>query len=99
MWKADTYTTERLLRIQMTYNVGDKLECIIPVNAQCLNMTNPNFYIEKGDEYIITYKDNLSGKTTFYWYEMTPIEENDITLIALDVYPEHMILQECFEKK
>lgn len=81
----------------MIYNVGDKIECIIPVNAQFLNMVNPNFYIRKGDVYIITDKDDIAGKN--YWYEMTSVKNKNILLIVWNDYPEHMILQECFEKK
>lgn len=53
----------------MIYSIGDKIECIIPVNSQCLNMSNPNFYIKKGDVYIITDKDDFPDENSCHWYQ------------------------------
>lgn len=43
----------------MLYNIGDVLVCKSSVNAQCLEMSNPNFNIECGDQYKITDKDDF----------------------------------------
>lgn len=83
----------------MIYSIGDKIECIIPVNSQCLNMSNPNFYIKKGDVYIITDKDDFPDENSCHWYKMTSAENKSILISAWNDYPKHMILQECFEKK
>ena len=83
----------------MIYSIGDKIECIIPVNSQCLNMSNPNFYIKKGDVYIIKDKDEFQDENSCNLYEMPSAENNSNLISASKDYPEHMILQECFEKK
>ena len=57
----------------MIYSIGDKIECIIPVN--------------------------FPDENSCHWYEMTSAENKSILISAWNDYPEHMILQECFEKK
>lgn len=43
----------------MLYNIGSVLVCKNAVNAQCLEMTNPDFDIKCGYQYKVTDKDDF----------------------------------------
>lgn len=82
----------------MLYKIGDKLVCKQAVNAQCLEMTNPDFDINIGDVYIVTDKDDYPDDNRCHWYELASEKDKDIILNAWNDEG-HMIIDDSFEKK
>lgn len=81
----------------MLYNIGDVLVCKDTVNAQCLEMSNPNFDIKCGDQYKVTNKDNYPDNNHCHWYELTSEKDENIVLNAWND-PGHMIIDDKFDK-
>ena len=81
----------------MLYNIGDVLVCKDTVNAQCLEMNNPNFDIKCGDQYKVTDKDNYPDNNHCHWYELTSEKDENIVLNAWND-PGHMIIDDKFDK-
>ena len=81
----------------MLYNIGDVLVCKNTVNAQCLEMTNPNFDIKCGDQYKVTDKDDFPDDNHCHWYELTSGKDKNIVLNAWND-EDHMIIDDSFEK-
>lgn len=82
----------------MLYNIGDKLRCIKEIDTKCLELSNPKFIIEVGDIYIVTDKDDFPDDNHCHWYELTSKKDRDIVLDAWNDKPDHMIIDEIFEK-
>ena len=82
----------------MLYNIGDVLVCKDTVNAQCLEMSNPDFDIKLDDRYKVTDKDNFPDDHHYHWYEFTSVKDNSIVLNAWND-KEHMIIDDKFERK
>ncbi len=81
----------------MLYNIGDVLVCKNAVNAQCLEMTNPDFEIKCGDQYKVTDKDDFPDDNHCHWYELTSEKDKSIVLNAWNDEG-HMIIDDSFEK-
>lgn len=81
----------------MLYNIGDVLICKYLVNAQCLDMTNPNLDIKAGERYIITDKDDFPDDNHCHWYELTNENNKNIVLNAWNDEG-HMIVDDNFVK-
>ena len=81
----------------MLYNIGDVLVCKNTVNAQCLEMSNPNFDIKSDDKYKVTDKDDFPDDNHCHWYELTSGKDKNIVLNAWND-EDHMIIDNSFEK-
>lgn len=81
----------------MVYNIDDIIVCRDKVNAQCLEMSNPNFDIKEGDRYKITDKDDYPDENSCHWYELTSEENQNMVLNAWNDEG-HMIIDDKFEK-
>lgn len=81
----------------MLYNIGDVLVCKDTVNAQRLEMSNPNLDITTGDQYKVTDKDNYPDDNHCHWYELTSKKDKNIVLNAWNDKG-HMIIDDKFEK-
>ena len=81
----------------MLYNIGDVLTCKNTVNAQCLDVTNPNFDIKTGDQYKVTDKDDFPDDNHCHWYELTSEKNKNDVLTAWNDSG-HMIIDDNFEK-
>ena len=82
----------------MLYNIGDKLVCKQTVNAQCLEMSNPDFDIKNGDVYTVTDKDDYLDDNHCHWYELTSTKDRDVVLNAWNDEG-HMIVDDTFERQ
>lgn len=79
------------------YEIGDILVCKKRVHTGCLEMTNPYFYIEVGDRYIVTDKSEYFEETGSQYYELTSEKDEDIILNAWNDR-DHTVLDDNFYK-
>ena len=81
----------------MLYNIGDILICKDNINAQCIEMSNPDFDIRIGDQYEVIDKDDFPDDNHCHWYELTSENDKSIILNAWND-EDHMIIDDKFEK-
>ena len=79
------------------YEIGDVLVCKKRVLTGCLEATNPYFYIEVGDRYIVTDKSEYFEETGSQYYELTSEKDEDIILNAWNDR-DHTVLDDNFYK-
>lgn len=72
------------------YNIGDKLTCIESINAQCLDMENPNIDIQINDTFVISEKEEYP---TCHWYEI----KSDKYEFSVWNDEGHAIINDCFK--
>ena len=78
----------------MLYNIGQKLRCKKSINAQCLNMENPDVEILVGEIFKITDKDEYPEENDCHWYWL---DSETGRISAWNDEPDHMIIDDCFE--
>ena len=78
----------------MTYNKGDILICKKRVNAECLEMSNPDSDIMPGDRFIVT---DTCEYDRCQWCVLVPIQNKENIYDAWND-DDHAIIDECFEK-
>lgn len=81
----------------MLYNIGDILICKDNINAQCIEMSNPDFDIRIGDQYEVIDKDDFPDDNHCHWYELTSENDKSIILNAWND-EDHMIIDDKFEE-
>lgn len=83
--------------MKKSYVLGDKLKCIRGVNSKELEMTNPNIQIEVGDTALVADYDEVSAECSYVQLVLFH-KQREYDIIAYNDYPDHPIVDECFEK-